>query len=119
MFDNTHRQLILESDLSVIVMGKGEEFIIVRLDGTDEYDEITKAEIAAKGYSFCGVLGLKDGQPCASCNSRGDLAVVHLMMLAGMTFAHVVVDRLKDQAKRESASWLERLYSLPDTRTDA
>jgi hypothetical protein len=41
------------------------------------------------------------------------------MVHAGLAFAQLVADRLKQKPKGDGVEWLTRLFELPDTRTDA
>src|SRR5258708_13337164 len=106
-------QLVFDSEISVAVMGRGGEFVLVRLDGG--IDETATEEAARKGYAYCGCLGIKDGVPGAKCEPDPDC--VYTMMHAGLAFAQLVADRLKQKPKGDGVECLTRLFALPDPPT--
>jgi len=109
-----HEQLISESQIAYSVLGRGEEFILVNLAEDIEY---AKAEAVAKHYAWCGTLTVSNGRLCcALCDSSKNPGALYTMMFAGLKFAHMVADRLVDQAKGDSVEWLQKLHRLPDTR---
>src|SRR5258708_38538898 len=107
-------QLVFDSEISVAVMGRGGEFVIVRIDGG--IDEAATEEAVRKGYAYCGCLGIKDGVPGAKCESNPD--AIYTCLLASLAFARMVCERLKPPPKGDGVEWLTRLFVLPDTRTD-
>ena len=121
MLQESQRQLMLESEFTVIVFGKGEDFVLLRANGDDNDSDVSgAADAAQRGMKFCGVLALtQDGQPKADLNPDNPGAI-YTMMFAGLAFVHLVADRLKSQAqpKSDSAEWLTRLFVLPDDRTN-
>lgn len=58
---DAQEQLVFESEISVAVLGRGAEFVLIRLNG--EIDEDATVRAAEKGYRYCGCLGVKDGGP--------------------------------------------------------
>jgi hypothetical protein len=122
MLQESQRQLIRESEFTAIVFGRGEDFVLLRCTGTDDdyhYDLIKARDAGERGMDFCGVLALtEDGQLKADISPR-NIGAVYTMTFAGLGFVHLVADRLKAQAKSDSAEWLTRLFLLPDTRSDA
>ena len=105
-------QLVFDSEISVAVLGKGRDFVLIRLDG--KVDEAAMEEAKSKDYAYCGVLGVKDGQAGAKCEPNPDAA--YTMMHAALAFAQQVNERLTSRAMGDSAEWLTRLFELPDTR---
>lgn len=56
------------------------------------------------------------GVPGVRCEPDAD--AVFTMCFAGLEFAVMVADRLKQKLKGDGVEWLTRLFALPDTRTD-
>lgn len=111
VFD-AQEQLVWDSEVSVAVIGKGGEFVLIRLDENGEGDEALIVEALKKDYAYCGVLGVKNGQAGAKCQPNPD--AVYTMMHAGLAFAQEMAGRLKP--KDDSEQWLWRLWSLKDPR---
>jgi hypothetical protein len=111
---DAHEQLAWDSEagVSVAVLGKGEDFVLISLDG--QIDEAATATALAKGFSYCGVLGIKNGQAAVKCEP--DSNAVYTMMHAALAFAAQVAERLREKPKGDAVEWLESLYRLPDTR---
>jgi hypothetical protein len=112
---DAQHQLIFESQISVGVLGKGEDFVLIPLrgDGTP-FDEAEVDAARDRGLEYCGVLGLKDGVPGAKCEPNPDC--IYTMMHAGLAFAQLVADKLRPKPKGDAVDWLTRLFELPDTR---
>jgi hypothetical protein len=121
MLQESQRQLIRESEFTVVVLGKGEDFVLLRANGYDNDSDVSEARDAGqRGMSFCGVLALTDdGQLKADINPA-NIGAVYTMTFAGLAFVHLVAERLKSQEhpKSDSAEFLERLFALPDTRAN-
>src|SRR5882762_5011406 len=102
MLQESQRQLILTSAFRVIVFGKGEDFVLLRTNGTDDDSDVAEAADAVqRGMHFCGVLALtEDGQLKADANPANPGAI-YTMMFAGLAFVHLVADRLKAQPKSD------------------
>jgi hypothetical protein len=109
---DAQEQLVMEGEISVAVLGKGAEFVLIELQG--EIDEDATDAAREKGYTYCGVLGVKDGTAGAKCEPHPDC--VFTMMHAALAFAQLVADRLKQKPKGDGVAWLQRLFELPDTR---
>lgn len=115
---NEEDQLVCESEISVAVVGKGGEFVLIRLDENGDGDEALITEAAMKGYAYCGVFGAKNGEVGAKCQPYPDAA--YTMLRAAHAFARIVVAHaFAQQAARltpkdDSARWLTRLTALPD-----
>jgi hypothetical protein len=101
-----------ESEISVAVLGKGGDFVLIRLDG--EIDASATDAALARGFSYCGVMGVKNGQASVRCEPNPDAAVT--MLHAALAFGTQVAERLRPQPEGDGVEWLERLYQLPDTR---
>ncbi len=112
--DATER-LVVDSEMSTAVLGRGSEFILVDLSGeTDAAMEAARA----RGFSYCGCLAVVNGQ--ATAQPEPDADAMLTMLYAGLAFAHLVADRLTPpQPKSDSVEWLTRLYALPDTRPES
>jgi hypothetical protein len=67
----------------------------------------------ARGFNYCGVLALVNGEPAAKCESDAD--AVYTMMHAGLVFTRMMADRLRQQPQGDSVAWLEKLWTLPSS----
>jgi hypothetical protein len=116
MLQESQRQLILQSELSVVVFGKGEDFALLRCN--EPASGIEEAHDAGqRGMTFCGVLGLtEDGPKADICPNPEALSI---MMLAGFEFALMVAARMKRKQTDDFVRFAEGLHRLPDERTDA
>ena len=94
------------------VLGKGSDFTLIDL--LAKMDDKAVAEALDKGWTYCGVVGMKDGIPGAKCDPHPDS--LFTMTLAGLAFVRLVADRIRPVSKGDSEAWLESLYQLPDTR---
>jgi hypothetical protein len=103
-------QIAWSSELAWAVLGKGAEFVLIDLTGP--IDDATTATALAKGFTYCGVMGVKDGQAGVKCEPTLDAAVT--MTHAALAFAAQMAGRT--EPKGDSLEWLERLYMLPDPR---
>jgi hypothetical protein len=103
------QQIAWNCSISAAVLGKGEEFVLCPLD---EPTPASEALARAHGYVFCGVMGYdpQAGRSIAKCE---DPDSVITMMHAAFAFAQFVAARLKPKS-----DWLEKLWELPDTRTE-
>jgi hypothetical protein len=112
---DAHQQLAFDSEFSVAVMGNAGEFILIQL-GEPLDDNVTRKAIE-RGFRYCGCLGVKDGVPGVRCEPDAD--AVFTMLFAGLEFAVMVAARLRQKPKGDGVEFLERLFALQDTRTDA
>jgi hypothetical protein len=119
MLQESQRQLILHSEFTALVFGKGEDFVLLRVNCDGDDSDISEAKNAGeRGMVFCGVLGLEDGQPKADISPTNP-AAVYTTMLAGLSFALMVADRMKQKQTDDFVRFAEGLYRLDDRRTDA
>jgi hypothetical protein len=109
---DAQEQLVFGGEISVAVLGKGADFVLIELQG--EIDEDATEDAREKGYTYCGVLGVKDGQAGAKCEPHPD--AVYTMLHAGLAFAQLVADRLKPPPKGDGVEWLTALFALEDSR---
>jgi hypothetical protein len=107
-------QLAFESEICCGVLGNGRDFVLIHLGTQGGMDQKAVEEAIAKGFVYCGILGVKDGQAGVQCEP--DPGCIHTMMYAALGFARIVADRLREQPKGDGAEWLGRLYQMPDTR---
>lgn len=111
---DAQEQLVWDSEVCAAVVGKAGEFLLIRLDENGEGDELLMEAAARKGWAYCGVLGVKDGQAGAKCQPGAD--AIYTMMHAALAFAQEMAVAGRLRPKDDSARWLEELYRLPDTR---
>jgi hypothetical protein len=107
---DANEQLILDSEISVVVLGRGERFFLFRSGETTLEEAQTVARL--NGYTYCGVIGVTDGEAKVVCES--DAASLRTMLHAGLAFAGMIAESLKQN--QLSADFCERLYALPDPR---
>jgi len=112
---DAHEQLVFGGEISVAVLGRGADFVLIELQG--EIDEDATDAAREKGYTYCGVLGVKDGQAGAKCEPHPDC--IYTMMLAGLAFAQLVADKLRAKPKGDGVEWLTALFALEDPRHEA
>lgn len=111
--------LVSAGDMAVAVVGRGENFALIRMDGDiNAAIEAARAEAEKKGqeYIFCGVMGMVNG--IATARREPGLDAMRVVEAAFLSYARMVVDELKVRQRDDSLEWLEDLYALPDTRTE-
>ena len=111
---DAQEQLAWDGEAAVAVLGRGENFVLISLDGP--IDEAVTIDALSKGYRWCGVMGVINGQAAAKSEPGPD--AVYTMMHAALAFAQRVAERLRPPKADvgDEVEWLERLYRLPDTR---
>jgi len=111
---DAEEQLVWDAEISAVILGKGEEFVLIPLDGTPTpaFLELAKA----RGYEYCGVAAYKDGQCSASCERNP--GAVHTVMCASFAFARYVAAKTHLKPEGDGADWLERLATLVDPRVE-
>jgi hypothetical protein len=103
-------QLVFDSEICVGVLGNGRDFVLIRIGDVDPLDQPAIEAAIAKGYFYCGALGLKNGEAAAQCEPHLDC--ISTMMHAGLAFAHLVADRLREQQpKGDGAEFLAQLFA--------
>lgn len=109
-----HQMLAHESEFTVCVLGKGEDFVLVPVSGDASSGETLCEYAAARGFSYCGCMGVVNGK--AAAKSLPDLDSAFTMMHAAFAFASLAADRLKRPEGGDFVEWANRLWSLPDPR---
>ena len=109
---DAHQQLAYESEIAYAVLGRSGSFTLVKLSGEIEPD--VSAEALTKGYAYCGMVGVRNGQAIAQCESDADslLTMVH----AGVAATQLLAEHLIRPKEADAVGWLESLYCLADTR---
>src|SRR5438552_4834727 len=109
------QKLVLESTFACGVLGRADgQHILIPLEDFEAHEDAMESA-RERGMYFCGCVALVDGQARVKC---ADSDTVPTMIAATGTFARYVAERLKPKKADESVSWLERLFQLPDTRTN-
>jgi hypothetical protein len=78
---------------------------------------LSEAEVDAahaKNFIFAGVMGVKHGVADAKCEPGPD--AMRVMMCAAIPFIRRIAEKLTQAPKGDSAAFLEKLWTLPDTR---
>ena len=78
-----------------------------------------RALITEKAFTFCGVLGLRNGEPLQQCEP--DPESIGVMVLAAVPFIRQYAHYLEGHQAMpatpgDSVDWLGKLMSIPDTR---
>ena len=109
---DAQEQLVWDSVVSVAVLGKGREFILIALP-TDAADAVKMAEAKRREFFYCGVLGIRDGQP--SAESSGP-ETAFTLTLAALAFAQEMAEAGRLRPKDDFVRFAEALWRLPDNR---
>ena len=109
-------QLALNAEICFAVLGNAatREHILIPL-GPDGYP-LTDAEVQeahSKNFVYAGVMGLHCGVADARCEPGPD--TLRIMCAAAPTFLRYLRTKLSAD---NGGDWLERIYQLPDTRTE-
>jgi hypothetical protein len=120
--DTEYTKLILESDATSIVvgvLGKGAEYVFIPLDEAEAHAKRIELSVA-RGMCFCGLMAFSPRTKESAAKCEPDPECVKTMMHAAYAFDEFVRNRLRERVttKDESVEFLERLWLLPDTRTD-
>lgn len=93
----------LNPEISVGVLGRGGEFVLVP---TDQDVEPAMEEAARRGWKYCGFFVVtRRGEPGVRCEPDPDS--IYTMLLASLAFAQLVAERLKPKDDFEKfAEWL-------------
>jgi len=110
---DAQEKLAWDGELSAAVLGRGEDFTLVFLDGP--INEVATANATGRGFEYCGVLAVVDGQCHAMCEPHP--GAVYPMLHASLAFAQQVAHKPKPEQSGDSVDWLRRLWNLPDTRS--
>jgi hypothetical protein len=103
-------KLVSQSATSAAVLGSGDDFLLVPLEGGTL--PVASVEIAkARGYFYCGVLCVVNGH----VEIEGPQEFRPILLRAAVPFAEYVVAKKR---AGDAVDWLEKLHSLPDSRAD-
>jgi len=109
---DAQQQLVWDSEISVVVLGKGTEFVLVPLGEPGPIPKEITEDAKRRGLRFCGVLGrFKDGSAGMECEP--DVESMSVMARACFGFAGLL-----ERQTGDSAEWLKKLWTLPDTRSE-
>lgn len=109
--------LVCESTICAGVLGRGEEWVLIRLDADFEVKQEAVQDAVARGLFYCGTFGWGNGKMRAALEPDPD--TLKPMRLAVFAFAAMVsapAPAAPEADYGDTADWLERLHSLPDTR---
>jgi hypothetical protein len=105
-------QKLIAAELSVGVLGRGEDFLLVNLNDVP-LPESVAADARSRNLFYCGALLVTDGVVSAETVSDPDAAVP--MLHAALALAKQVAGKA-DDGGAGWVSWLQNLWELPDTR---
>ena len=111
---NAQELLVSKGDLAVAVVGREEDFRLIRLDGDLDAAIAEARTEGCNGYFFAGVFAVVNGQAIANCEPG--LNAHRVMLAAVFEYARQVTDRLKQQHAGDAVEWLNRLHSIEDPR---
>ena len=111
-------ELVCESTICAGVLGRGDEYILIRLDADFDVKQGAVQDAIARGLFYCGALGWGNGKMRVALEPDAD--TLKPMRLAVFAFATMVGAPAPTAAPEadygDTADWLKRLYALPDTR---
>jgi len=118
-FNNAQEKLAATAEICAVVLGRGGDYVLVRIDGDAPVDTALTATAAAKGFAYCGTLGIVDGKPAAECEPNMDAAFTCTM--AAFEFARMAAPQIRMTAVAEDdfRQFAESLWSLTDPRPEA
>ena len=111
---DAQEQLVWDGQFSAAVLGKGSDFALISLEDEERIDGPALQEAIAKGFRYCGVMAVVNGQAAARCEPDPDSVLT--MMHAAFAFARIAAEHIKTATAAKSAAWLQQLFELPDSR---
>jgi hypothetical protein len=105
-------QFVSRSTTTCAVLGKGSEFILCYLDAQQVLSDVDRELANARGYRFCGLVGLQNGRVEIAVEPFPEAQV--LVLIAALRFAENL--RVPKTAHDDSLKWLEDLHKLEDDR---
>lgn len=109
------QQLVWDSEISAVVLGKGEQYFLIPLHFNEHAQAVTLSIARERGYAYCGVMGFKDGQCAVKCEPGMELT----MCAAAFGFALLhVAPKLSAAQTDDSLDWLTKLHALKDEREE-
>ena len=107
--------LVTRSSIAALVLARGTDLALVELTGKPDVVDQSAALINA-GFKLYGLVGrMADGSVEIAPNSPLDVECMFVMGGAVRLFCSLMPE---PQKVDDSASWLERLYALPDMRSE-
>lgn len=107
-------QLVWDSQISVAVLGRGNDFILIPLNETGvPMSETLLATARDRDFVFAGVFGFINGE--AKCKSES-LDALPTMCAAIPAFVEFLRERLAP--KSDAVDWLTKLHALEDPRAN-
>lgn len=109
-------QLVSVGEMPVAVVGSGEDFRLIRLEGDMD---AAIAEAHAEGYGkdygdfYAGVFAVVNGHAIAKC--QPGLNAMRVMVAAAFEYGRLVADRIEQRAG-DGVAWLNSLHALEDPR---
>ena len=108
-------ELVKQSTLAAFVLARGADIALIEVTGKPEAVDQSAALINA-GFKLYGLVGrMADGSVEIAPNSPLDVECMFVMGGAVRLFCSLMPE---PQKVDDSASWLERLYALPDMRSE-
>lgn len=114
MYDR-FQQLAFDSSIALAIVGTKQEFVLLDLS-VREWPE----DICSRGYSFLGLIGLRNSEPHVELAARLDHTyAIEISRTAATYFAECLAQNCAPVAPSvhgDSVQWLEALWSLEDPR---
>jgi hypothetical protein len=107
VYSDRREQLITETvtggQTPFVVFAKGDDVRLLPLDEPIDRDTL-------QGLAYCGVAGVVNGRPKVATGPDAGTRELEAVKYAGFA--------LSRQVFGDSISWLDRLFALPDARTE-
>src|SRR6266496_3815424 len=112
------KRLLITGTDRALAFGRDERFELVFVEAANASEVVYRAcSERVKNLDFIGAFALVDG--VASCECVDSLAAVTAMIPAAVAYCRCIAEKSEPAPKEDDgADWLERLYQLPDMRTE-
>jgi hypothetical protein len=101
-------EIATTGEIACAVLGRGAEFELVDLSLDDDEIRRITAHATGRGFCYCGTVAVRDGEAVAAC--APGLEAVFTMMHAGMEFARLVSDRIRQKRTDDFVNFVKGLY---------
>jgi hypothetical protein len=109
---HAHDELIRESEICFAVMGRDGQFTLFEVTAPGPLDEDSVSSAVAKGYGYCGVVGLTGG--LVLTRHEDDADSWRTVTMSSRAVARLIA--MRRAAEVASVDWCEALHTLSDPR---